>query len=114
MQRKIGHALHDILQAIERIESVTDQKSLAEFEADWRLAYIVQRAIEIISEASRRIPAHLQASRPEIPWRRVTAIGNVLRHEYQGLSDKIIWGVVVDELPKLKIAIAAIAVEIKE
>jgi uncharacterized protein with HEPN domain len=42
------------------------------------------------------------------------AIGNVLRHEYQGLSDKIIWGVVVDELPKLKIAIAALASEIKE
>jgi uncharacterized protein with HEPN domain len=114
MQRKVGHALHDILQAIERIESVTDQKSLAEFEADWRLAYIVQRAIEIISEASRRIPAHLQAARPEIPWRRVMAIGNVLRHEYQGLSDRIIWGVVVDELPKLKIAVAAIAAMIKE
>lgn len=39
----------------------------------------------------------------------VMAIGNVLRHEYQGLSDKVIWGVVIDELPKLKIAVAAIA-----
>jgi uncharacterized protein with HEPN domain len=64
--------------------------------------------------ASRRIPAHLQSARPEIPWRRVMAIGNVLRHEYHGLSDRIIWGVVVDELPKLKIAVAAIAAMIKE
>jgi uncharacterized protein with HEPN domain len=114
MQRKVGHALHDILQAIGRIESITHRKSLAEFEADWQLGYIVQRAIEIISEASRRIPADLQATRPEIPWRRVMAIGNVLRHEYQGLSDKVIWGVVIDELPKLKIAVAAISAMVKE
>jgi uncharacterized protein with HEPN domain len=52
MQRKVGHALHDILQAIERIESVTDQKSLAEFEADWRLAYIVQRATSSMNSPS--------------------------------------------------------------
>jgi uncharacterized protein with HEPN domain len=38
MKRKVGHALHDILEAIERIESVTEQKSLTEFEANWRLA----------------------------------------------------------------------------
>ncbi|PWB82815.1 MAG: hypothetical protein C3F11_09905 [Methylocystaceae bacterium] len=109
MARKVDHTLHDILEAIERVESVTSGKTLAEFEASWQLRYIVQRAIEIISEASRRIPAELQAAHPEIPWRKVMAIGNVLRHEYHGLSDKVIWGVVIDELPKLKIAIAAIA-----
>jgi uncharacterized protein with HEPN domain len=114
MQRKVSHALHDILEAIGRIESVASGKTLTEFEADWQLAYIVQRAIEIISEASRRIPPDLQAARPEIPWRQVMAIGNILRHEYQGLSDKVIWGVVIDELPKLKIAIAAIAATVKE
>ena len=36
-------------------------------------------------------------------------IGNVLRHEYQGISDAIIWGVVVDELPKLKVAIESLS-----
>ncbi|MFZ1962920.1 MAG: HepT-like ribonuclease domain-containing protein [Roseiarcus sp.] len=36
-------------------------------------------------------------------------MGNVLRHEYQGLSDAIIWRVVVDELPRLKLAIESIA-----
>lgn len=48
------------------------------------------------------------AARPEIEWKRVRGIGNVLRHEYHGLSDKIIWGVVTDELPKLRIAMEAI------
>jgi uncharacterized protein with HEPN domain len=109
MERDLAPVLHDILQAIERIEIVTSGKTLEEFSADWRLSYVVQRAIEMISEAARRIPASVQAGRPEIPWRQVMGIGNVLRHEYQGLSDAIIWGVVVDELPKLKLAIEAIA-----
>jgi uncharacterized protein with HEPN domain len=44
----------------------------------------------------------------------VQGIGNVLRHEYSGLPDRIIWNVVVDELPRLKAAVQAIASAIKE
>jgi uncharacterized protein with HEPN domain len=109
MARKVGHAIHDILEAIERIEEVTRGRSLADFEASWQLRWLVQRAIEIISEASRAIPDELAHTRPEIPWRRVRGIGNVLRHDYEGLSDRIIWNVVVDELPRLKLAVQAIA-----
>lgn len=41
----------------------------------------------------------------EIPWHQVRAIGNILRHEYHGLSERILWNVVVDELPRLRIAV---------
>jgi uncharacterized protein with HEPN domain len=114
MARKVRHALHDILEAIERLEVITDGKTLAQFEASWKLRWLVQRAIEIISEASRAIPAELKNTRPEIPWSRVRGIGNVLRHEYQGLSDPIIWKVVTDELPRLKLAIEAIDAALEE
>jgi uncharacterized protein with HEPN domain len=106
--------IHDILQAIDRIEEVTRGKTLAEFESSWQLRWLVQRAIEVISEASRAIPSDLALMRPEIPWPRVQAIGNVIRHEYSGLSDRIIWNVVLDELPRLKAAVAAIAAAIQE
>ena len=101
MTRKVGHALHDILEAIDRIEEITRGKSLADFEASWQLRWLVQRAIEIISEASRAIPHELADTQPDIPWRKVRGIGNVLRHDYEGLSDRI--------LPRLKKAIQAIA-----
>jgi uncharacterized protein with HEPN domain len=109
MARKVVHLLHDMLEAIERIEMITDGKSLAEFEQDWELRWLVQRGIEIISEASRGIPEGLKATRPEIPWAQVRDIGNVLRHQYQGLSDPIIWKVVTDELPRLRVAVQAMA-----
>lgn len=109
MARKVAHVIHDVLEAIERVEEITRGKSLDEFEASWQLRWLVQRAIEIISEASRAIPDDLANTRPEIPWRKVRGIGNVLRHDYEGLSDRLIWNVVVDELPRLKAAIQAIA-----
>src|SRR5712692_3693601 len=71
MARKVRHALHDILEAIERVEEITHGKTLVQFEASWELRWLVQRAIEIISEASRAIPAKLKNTRPEIPWSRV-------------------------------------------
>jgi uncharacterized protein with HEPN domain len=68
----------------------------------------VQWASEIISQASRAISTELTGTHPEIPWSQVRGIGNVLRHEYEGLSDPVIWKLVTDELPRLKLAIRAI------
>lgn len=114
MPRKVGHAIHDILEAIDRVEQITRGKTLTEFENSWQLRWLVQRAIEIISEASRAIPDDLTSRRPEIPWPKVRGIGSVLRHEYSGLSDGIIWNVVIDELPRLRAAIEAIKAVVEE
>ncbi len=105
MPREFLHAVDDILEAIAGIEQAVAGKSLEDYRQDWLLRHAVQRAIEIISEASRALPDDAKAICPNIPWRSVHAIDNVLRHDYQSLSDQIIWNVVIDELPKLKAAI---------
>ncbi|WP_366664096.1 HepT-like ribonuclease domain-containing protein [Mesorhizobium sp.] len=68
----------------------------------------MSRGIEIISEASRHIPDDLTALAPEIPWKQVRGIGNILRHEYHKTSDAIVWAVVADNLPALRVAIERI------
>jgi uncharacterized protein with HEPN domain len=108
MTRKVRHTINDILETIERVQTRVVGMSFAQFESDWEFRFAVQRAIEIISEASRRLPEELKDSRPEIHWRRVAGIGSVLRHEYHTISDKVIWDVVLEELPSLKRAIEAI------
>lgn len=113
-ERKIGHTIHDIRETIERVQWKTHGKTFAEFAGDWELRFIVQRAIEIISEASRHLPEKAKAIRPEIEWRSIAGIGSVLRHEYHMISNKVIWDVVQVELPLLKTAIDAIAASIKE
>ena len=59
MVRKVGHAIHDILEAIGRVQEITCGKTFEEFESSWQLRWLVQRALEIISEASRAIPSDL-------------------------------------------------------
>jgi uncharacterized protein with HEPN domain len=109
MERSPDPALEDILESIANIERVLAGKTFHDFEGDWLLRRGVERGIEIISEASRRIPADLCAIRPEIPWKDIAAIGNILRHQYHSISMPIIWEVVQKDLPPLKDAIKAIA-----
>ena len=56
MQRQIAHTIDDILKTIERVREKTASKTFAAYESDWELQFIIQRAIEIISEATRRLP----------------------------------------------------------
>jgi uncharacterized protein with HEPN domain len=89
-------------------------KMFADFQKDWLLRHGAQRAIEIISEASRHVPDQLKAMHPKIRWRSIAGIGNVLRHEYHAISDKVIWKVIQDELPPLKAAVTIMKAAIKE
>ena len=108
MPREFRHAMDDMLEAIAGIQSAVVGKTLKDYRQEWILRHAVQRGIEIISEASRALPPEVQQMRPEVPWVSVRNIGNVLRHEYHGLSDPVIWGVIFDELPRLKEALEAI------
>ncbi|WP_368744730.1 DUF86 domain-containing protein [Desertibaculum subflavum] len=90
-----------MLEAIERVRSVTEGLTLDAFEADWQAQWLVTRGIEIISEASRHLPEELKARHTEIPWRKVADIGNKLRHEYERIAADILWKVARDELDAL-------------
>ncbi len=114
MERLVRPALRAILEAIEGIENARQGKTLDDFSGDWLLRHGVQRGIEIVSEAARRIPPELQAQQPQIPWPQITGIGNVLRHEYHRVSDTLIWNVVQVYLPPLKAAVLAIEADLKE
>lgn len=114
MVRNFRHALADMLEAMDGIQDAIRGRTLSDYRNEWLLRHAIQRGIEIISEASRSLPEEVRALRPEIPWQNVRDIGNVLRHEYHGLSDPIIWRVVVDELPHLRVAVDAIFAEIDQ
>jgi uncharacterized protein with HEPN domain len=97
--------LEDILGAIEGLERAAAGRSLEQYRTDWLLRMATERAIEIISEASRHIPPALKDAYPYPHWREVAAIGNVLRHAYHSVNDEIIWSVLNEHLPPFKIVI---------
>jgi uncharacterized protein with HEPN domain len=91
--------LTDIIQAIELIRSEMAGMTVQTLESDRRNCWLVERGIEIISEASRHLSDELKARQPEIPWSKVAGIGNVLRHEYERIAHDVLWRVVCDDLP---------------
>ncbi|HEY2539680.1 MAG TPA: HepT-like ribonuclease domain-containing protein [Stellaceae bacterium] len=78
--------LTDIIEAVELIHSEMADVTLQTFEPDKRTRWLVERGVEIISEASRHLSDELKARHPEIPWSKVAGIGNVLRHEYERVA----------------------------
>jgi uncharacterized protein with HEPN domain len=94
--------LRDIVENIDAIQTFTFGMGLDAFASDRKTVYAVVRALEIVSEASRRLPAELKNRHPEIDWIAVAAAGNVYRHEYEGVDEKLVWHTVRHALPVLR------------
>jgi uncharacterized protein with HEPN domain len=82
----------------------------ASFKHDIRTVYAVTRCLEIISEASRRLPDDLKARHPAIGWKQMAGAGNVYRHDYEDVAAEFVWETVQRALPPLR---AVIEVELK-
>jgi uncharacterized protein with HEPN domain len=69
--------------------------------------YAVTRALEIISEASRRLPDELRERHSHLPWRSIRDVGNFYRHEYDNVAEAYVWETVQVHLAPLMVAVAA-------
>jgi uncharacterized protein with HEPN domain len=101
-ERIVSPNLIDIVEAIDRIRASLTGLSLEDFENSWEKRWLVERGIEIISEASRRLPGDLKDRNPGIPWRKVAAIGNIIRHDYERVAPDLLWKLIQDDLPTLE------------
>jgi uncharacterized protein with HEPN domain len=99
--------LDDILEAIDAVAEMIGNRHFGQYRVDYQLRRAVERCVEIVSEASRRLPPALTAQFPEQPWPEIAAIGNLLRHEYQRVDDFIMWKIATISLPALRPAVAA-------
>ena len=94
--------MEDILQACQDIINFTRGISNAsEFGKDRRTFLAVIRSIEIIGEAARQMPRGFKSSHPEILWRDIVNLRNVIAHEYFGLDNEILWDVIKTQIPDL-------------
>ncbi len=104
--------LHDIRDAINGISETLAGVKFDTYKDVWSMRRATERGIEIISEASRHIPPEMKAKFPDIPWREIAAIGNLLRHEYAKVDDRIIWNVARSRLIDLGKAVETMICEV--
>jgi uncharacterized protein with HEPN domain len=92
--KKAQGPLKDIRDNIRLAQSFVEGFTLRKFGSDKRTIYAVIRCLEIISEASRRLPVSLKRRHPHTPWQDVAGAGNVYRHDYEDISTAMIWNTV--------------------
>jgi len=72
------------------------------FENDEKTQYALIRAIEIIGEASKKIPPQFKKKYPDIPWREISGMRDKLIHDYFGVNTRVVWKTAKEDLPTLK------------
>jgi len=102
IERIVTPHLADIIEAIERIRCVLDGVTLETFEQSWEKRWLVERGIEVISEASRHLTDDIKERRTEVPWSKVAGIGNVLRHAYDHVAPDVLWKLAQDDLATIE------------
>jgi len=102
MPREYKAYLKDILEAIHKIERYTENISFEEFVNNELVQDGVVRNLEIIGEAAKNIPGDIKREYPDVEWRKIAGLRDILIHAYFGIDVEIVWDIVKNKVPKLK------------
>jgi uncharacterized protein with HEPN domain len=94
--------MRDIVENIDAIAKFTAGMTLDNFVGDRKTVYALTWALEIISEAARRLPGDFKANHSTVDWPAVAAAGNVYRHEYEVVDDTLVWHTIQHGLATLR------------
>ena len=105
MKKDVDLFLKHILDSIGSIENYMKEKSEQDFIEAQETKDAVMRRLAVIGEAAKNIPMSLREKNGNIDWKAVIGLKNVLVHEYFGVDISVIWHIIKDDLPKLKLEI---------
>jgi uncharacterized protein with HEPN domain len=101
LERTDAGCLHDMVKAAPTVVRYLTGKSREDYEREEVLRDAVERRIEIIGEATRRLSQAFQDAHPLIPWRKIMATRHVLAHDYDEINNDIVWRIATVYVPDL-------------
>ena len=100
-KRDIHATLSQIAEHARHAQDLCAGRTPADLLADWKSSLALERALEIIGEAVKRLPAELCAAYPAVPWRLIAGMRDRLSHGYDDVDYEILWNAVRQDLPNL-------------
>ena len=113
MTRDISDYINDILNECDYLISRTQYRSFDEFQQSEDLKKAFVRSLEIIGEASKKIPDKIKSEYPQIKWKNISGMRDVLIHDYFGVNYEVVWKTVKERIPELSIAVQNISKKIQ-
>jgi uncharacterized protein with HEPN domain len=101
MPRDYKIYLEDILESIEKIKRYIAGMELENFASDEKTVDAVVINLEIIGEATRKLPHEVRTRYPNIEWARIIGLRNIIIHDYPSINLRIIWSIAKNNLPVL-------------
>ena len=101
MSREYRLFLEDMRTACEKILKYTQRLTREQLVGDAKTFDAVMRNLEVVGEACKHIPPDVRAQYPDINWRKIAGLRDVVIHEYFGVDVEIIWDIVTHEVPTL-------------
>ncbi|BCU09854.1 MULTISPECIES: HepT-like ribonuclease domain-containing protein [Microcystis] len=98
--REAGY-LWDMVEAITNIQEFIQDISLEEYSKSLLLQSAVERQLEILGEAARRIPETFQQKHTKIDWRGIIGLRNIISHQYDQVQPEIVWNIITVRLSPL-------------
>lgn len=106
--------VRDMLAHAQWAEEFVRGVSLEQFRQDRQKVLAVTRALEVVGEAARQLPATVRQRYPEIPWSKVIGMRNILIHGYFGVDEEVLWRTAQEDLPPLQEALVRIWHDLEE
>ncbi len=107
MSRDYKAYLSDTLKAVQNVRKYTKQISYHKFCSDQKTVDAVLRNLEIIGEALKHIPEDFRKHHPEVEWKKISGLRDMLIHAYFQVDLQIVWDVIQNKLPDLHKKISA-------
>ena len=100
--RRFDLYLDDMLLSIQHIEEYIKDIDYPAFKKNYMIVDAVIRNFEIIGEAANNIPQHIKDKYPDLPWKKMYGLRNLISHEYFTIDYELIWEIATKDLPKNK------------
>ena len=113
MSKSPEEYLNHILDELNYLSDSSKNVSQEQFMHDMTLQRAFSRSLEIIGEAAKNLPQDFTNSHKEVEWKSIAGLRDRLIHHYFGVDYEIVWDVLRNEVPKLKIQIARILRDIQ-
>jgi uncharacterized protein with HEPN domain len=94
--------LRQLADFIDEAQGLVEGRTLEALASDPVRLRAFERVMELVGECAKRVPAELREKYPDVPWRQIAGMRDVISHAYEDLAYEILWSAAEKDFPKLK------------